>query len=137
VITLTVTPHLQRHVATPVTIGYPSTSEEGATAKNVLQGASERRTLETCEALSLPGDYAPFNHNKPALLSHHAHFFCAGPCGEDCSTSALSLSAFDQLDRRPLYSLTPNLLLIEQIVVLLHDIRLAISHADISVDERR
>jgi hypothetical protein len=137
VITLTVTPHLQRHVATPVTIDYPFSVGKGCYGKECLTRNLATQNAQRCETLSLSEDYAPFNHNKPALLSHHAHFSLAGACGEDCSTSALWLSAFDQLDRRPLYCLTPNLLLIEQIVVLLHDIRFAISHADISVDERR
>jgi hypothetical protein len=46
-------------------------------------------------------------------------------------------SAFDQLDFSPLYCRTPNRLLIDKIVVLLQDIRSAISGADNSVDERR
>jgi hypothetical protein len=77
------------------------------------------------------------NQKKAALLTLHAHFFFVGGRGEDRPTSALSSSAFDQRDRSPLYCLTPNLLLIEKIVVLLQDIRSAISGADNSVDERR
>jgi hypothetical protein len=70
------------------------------------------------------------------VRSLHAHFFI-GACGEHSPTSALLGSAFDQLDRSPLYCLTPNLRLIEWIAALLHDIRSAISGPDISVDERR
>jgi hypothetical protein len=40
--------------------------------------------------------------NKAASRSLHAHFFPAGTGGEDRSSSALPLSPFDQLDRRPL-----------------------------------
>jgi hypothetical protein len=65
------------------------------------------------------------------------HFFFAEGRADDRLTSALSTTAFDQLDRSPLYCLTSNFLLIEMIVLLLHDIRSAMSFTAISVDERR
>jgi hypothetical protein len=65
------------------------------------------------------------------------HFFFAERRGEDRVTFVLSTAAFDQVDRSPLYCLTSNFLLIEMIVLLLHDIRAAMSFTAISVDERR
>lgn len=93
-----------------------------------LKNATETPGNPGCFAPELPSvDYFHFN----------TYFFFARADGEKRSTSVLSLSALDQLDRSPLYCRTPNRLLIEKIKLLLYDIRSAISCTDMSVDERR
>jgi hypothetical protein len=55
----------------------------------------------------------------------------------DADFSSASRSTFTQRDCRPLYSRTRHLRLIDTTVLLLHDIRSAISATVISVEERR